>query len=561
MATRRTPLHTKGPRRPQCHGDGAGSRQTMIFRSAAESPADGFARGSGVVSRVVAMATDEATEVDDAVASAWAGRGGLRARLEHAQDLVDEWGVLFLACSGSGRRWSTDDARLLWQFDDAAGLDVALAEVVTALTQGALRPGDAVFVFKTAMSLDWQHPSLRGGGRWVCRGASATVGAVRDTIIAAVAAVDPSSDAAFGTGAERWLEGYDRLAGVALRVCGDGGVAVEVWAGASAEGGEDAAAAAADAQGRDAQLAALARLIPSGDVAWEPFPDPDDDLGVVVVLGGGPGVGKGTLGQGLAASLGLTHIPCGDVFWRLDQGQGTEEGQRAMRAIAHMRKSSSELQAQWRQEVAVVVLMEAARLARAARRGGSAGVVLDGAGSLKGPDLMLRCLGRLDLVVTLHAPKDVLLRRIASRATASDRADDVPRKAEKRVSEWFKDCRTTVQAGLARFRQLGVPVVTVDTAGRDPQAVLAAVLPAVRRLVVDDSAADDGASVSTTAPPSPTMPAKPTRLAGVDCAAPRVPPAGDAEDGDAGAWQQQSARPRRRRGGAAQGRAGGAWCA
>jgi adenylate kinase len=127
-----------------------------------------------------------------------------------------------------------------------------------------------------------------------------------------------------------------------------------------------------------------------------------------IILLGAPGAGKGTQAKVLEEHSGLVHVASGDLF-RAALRQGTELG---MLAKSYMDRG--ELVPD---EVVIRMILE-----RISQRDCAGGVIFDGfprtrdqARALEGE---LRERGRrIDQVLYLRVPEDVLLRRIAGRQT------------------------------------------------------------------------------------------------------------------------------------------------
>ncbi len=131
------------------------------------------------------------------------------------------------------------------------------------------------------------------------------------------------------------------------------------------------------------------------------------DRGLVVILLGPPGVGKGTQGLRLAAVFGWERLVTGDLL-RAARREGTEVGRRAGRYMDEGELVPDDV---------MVALFEE----RMARLPDDAGVLLDGfprtvaqAEALTGA-----CSRPVDAVVLLEASDDVLIRRISGRRSCA----------------------------------------------------------------------------------------------------------------------------------------------
>ncbi|MDZ4719496.1 MAG: adenylate kinase [Roseiflexaceae bacterium] len=127
-----------------------------------------------------------------------------------------------------------------------------------------------------------------------------------------------------------------------------------------------------------------------------------------IILLGAPGAGKGTQAQVLEEHTGLVHVASGDLF-RAALRQGTELG---MLAKSYMDRG--ELVPD---EVVIRMIVE-----RISQSDCSGGVVFDGFPRTRDQALALEQelkghTRRIDSVLYLRVPEDVLLRRIAGRQT------------------------------------------------------------------------------------------------------------------------------------------------
>jgi adenylate kinase len=128
-----------------------------------------------------------------------------------------------------------------------------------------------------------------------------------------------------------------------------------------------------------------------------------------------PGAGKGTQGERLAAWSGVRHIAAGDLL-RAQAQAGDGLG----REIAACQARGDLVPDQVVLEVLTPVVVEAAA------RGG---YILDGfprtlPQALAAADIAARLGVTLDAAVYLHAPEEVLTRRLLDRASRGGRTDD-----------------------------------------------------------------------------------------------------------------------------------------
>lgn len=142
---------------------------------------------------------------------------------------------------------------------------------------------------------------------------------------------------------------------------------------------------------------------------------------------GPPGVGKGTQARAAANRLGVPAISTGHIF-RANMQARTELGTIAQEYLDHGRLVPD----------AVTNPMVRARLAAPDI---SAGFVLDGyprtleqAYALR--DLLAQNQIKLNLVVNIEAPREVLLRHILKRAQIENRTDDTAEVFQQRMIEY-----------------------------------------------------------------------------------------------------------------------------
>jgi adenylate kinase len=143
-----------------------------------------------------------------------------------------------------------------------------------------------------------------------------------------------------------------------------------------------------------------------------------------IVLLGPPGAGKGTQAVRVAARFHSPHVATGDIF-RANVAEGTELGRAAQEYMDRGDLVPDD----------VVIAMVMERLAEADCAGG---FVLDGfprtVNQAEALDLRLADLGTpLGAVLCFEADEDELLRRLAGRAAALGRADDVEQTIRHRL--------------------------------------------------------------------------------------------------------------------------------
>lgn len=180
-----------------------------------------------------------------------------------------------------------------------------------------------------------------------------------------------------------------------------------------------------------------------------------------LILLGPPGAGKGTQAQRLASRLNLLHLASGDVL-RAERASGSELGRR----VAGYMDSGALVP----DEIIIEVILTRVRAAA-----GAAGILLDGfprtvaqAESLKGA---LSAAGeRLDAVINLHVPDDVLVGRIVGRRTCPTcnavyhvtakppRRDGVCDNDGTPLKQRTDDTEAVVRNRLAAYRQQTAPL-------------------------------------------------------------------------------------------------------
>ena len=182
-----------------------------------------------------------------------------------------------------------------------------------------------------------------------------------------------------------------------------------------------------------------------------------------LLLFGPPGVGKGTHSRRLAVELGIPHVATGDMFRDAIQA-GTALGQRAATHMNGGRLIPD--------EIAEAILDE--RLARPDARDG---FLLDGfPRTVPQAEMLERRLAeegtRLDAVVVLEAPEELLVGRLADRMTCTRCSASFNRVSRPpRVAGQCDSCQaslvarsddevTTVRARLAAYHAKTEPVLS-----------------------------------------------------------------------------------------------------
>jgi adenylate kinase len=187
---------------------------------------------------------------------------------------------------------------------------------------------------------------------------------------------------------------------------------------------------------------------------------------VIGIIFGPPGSGKGTQAARLERELGIHHLSTGEVL-RGEVVKATPLGKDVGRIMA-----AGDLVPD-----GLIVDVVRARLP-AAEEG--AGALLDGfprtLKQAEALDAMLRGEGhRVDFIVALDVPEDVLVDRLLHRAQLEARTDDSREVIAERMREYHK----LTEAVLGHYRKQGVPIHLVDGLGA-PDEVFERVVSPVR---------------------------------------------------------------------------------
>ena len=170
-----------------------------------------------------------------------------------------------------------------------------------------------------------------------------------------------------------------------------------------------------------------------------------------LVLLGAPGSGKGTQATRLKEHLQVPHISTGDLL-RAEVAAGSKLGREA-KAVMDCGNLVSD-------EILLGMLEE-----RLARPDTANGFILDGyprnLAQAAALDKLLARIGQpMDFAVQLEVPTDLLVERIAGRATAEGRADDSPESVRNRLDIY--NCQTAPVIDF--YRQHG-KLTVVDGVG------------------------------------------------------------------------------------------------
>ena len=195
-----------------------------------------------------------------------------------------------------------------------------------------------------------------------------------------------------------------------------------------------------------------------------------------IVLLGPPGAGKGTQAARLAGTFGAPHIATGDIF-RANVAEGTELGRAAQEYM--------DLGDLVPDELVIAMVME-----RLGEDDCEAGFVLDGfprtVNQAEALDRQLVELGSpLHAVLCFDITEDELLRRLAERAAAQHRADDVEQTIRHRLEvfsvktrpliDYYRHRRLlTMVDGVGRVEEVTVRILDgLPTSGHNPAYALA----------------------------------------------------------------------------------------
>jgi adenylate kinase len=173
---------------------------------------------------------------------------------------------------------------------------------------------------------------------------------------------------------------------------------------------------------------------------------------MIGVIFGPPGSGKGTQAALIQKEFGMDHLSTGEIL-RAEVAHGSPVGQEAARIMAAGDLVPDDL----------ITHIVQRRLRRAHS---PAGVLLDGfprtVEQARALDTMLAKDGRkVDFVIALEVPEDLLVDRLLHRAAQEGRADDTRGAIAERMHEY----RTLTEAVLIHYRQTGVKVDQIDGVG------------------------------------------------------------------------------------------------
>eukprot|EP00296_Roombia_truncata_P008266 JP446743.1.p1 GENE.JP446743.1~~JP446743.1.p1 ORF type:complete len:196 (-),score=51.17 JP446743.1:270-857(-) len=178
---------------------------------------------------------------------------------------------------------------------------------------------------------------------------------------------------------------------------------------------------------------------------------------VVFVLGG-PGAGKGTNCEKIVNEFGFLHLSAGDLL-RAAQASGTEEGEMIKNYI--------------KEGQIVPVEVTVRLLLNAMKESGKSKFLIDGfprnQNNVDGWESVVGTAAKVEFVLYLDCPEDVMEARLLDRGKTSGRTDDNIESIKKRFRTYMQETMQVINAFDAR----GL-VKRVDS-NRDPEAVYASV--------------------------------------------------------------------------------------
>ena len=183
-----------------------------------------------------------------------------------------------------------------------------------------------------------------------------------------------------------------------------------------------------------------------------PLAAQDTSARMIGIIFGPPGSGKGTQAARLEAELHLNHLSTGDIL-RSEVAKGSPMGKEVARIMAAGDLVPDRL----------IVDIVRHRLPEAEVGGGA---LLDGfprtVAQARALDAMLADEGhRVDFVVALQVPEDLLIDRLLHRAAIEGRTDDNRASIEERMREYHK----LTEAVLDHYRKQGLPIQDVVGVG------------------------------------------------------------------------------------------------
>jgi adenylate kinase len=186
---------------------------------------------------------------------------------------------------------------------------------------------------------------------------------------------------------------------------------------------------------------------------------------MIGIIFGPPGSGKGTQAKRIQADSNLEHLSTGAIL-RSEVARGTETGWEVARIMAAGDLIPDD-----------VIIRIVQGILRDPNR--SSDVLLDGfprtLEQARALDQMLaQERHRVDFVIALDVPEDLLVDRILRRAAVEGRPDDTREAIAERMHEYHK----LTEAVLDHYRKQGVPVKVVNGVG-DVDDVFERIRPAI----------------------------------------------------------------------------------
>lgn len=177
---------------------------------------------------------------------------------------------------------------------------------------------------------------------------------------------------------------------------------------------------------------------------------------MIGIIFGPPGSGKGTQAAKLELELRINHLSTGDIL-RAEVADGTPLGKKAGRIMAAGELVPDDL----------IVDIVRGRLPEAEE---GVGVLFDGfprtVAQARALDAMLSEEGhRVNFVISLNVPRDVLVDRLLHRARVEGRRDDT----REAIAERMREYQGRTAAVLDYYRQRGLPIVEIDGVGSPEQ--------------------------------------------------------------------------------------------
>jgi len=184
----------------------------------------------------------------------------------------------------------------------------------------------------------------------------------------------------------------------------------------------------------------------------EPAAEDSAHAAVIGIIFGPPGSGKGTQAARVEKDLGINHLSTGEIL-RSEVARGTALGKEVGRIMSAGDLVPDDL----------IVNVVRGRLPEAEA---GLGVLLDGfprtVAQARALDSMLSDEGhRVNFVIALDVPEDVLVDRLLHRAQVEGRTDD----NRESIAERMREYERLTAAVLDHYRKQGVRITEVDGTG------------------------------------------------------------------------------------------------